>query len=123
MKGFEMRKRSATQRQAHDRDGPAPAAAAGRSDDGPEDIDEFRMELARMMVNFMHGWRDCPEPACRRAHACRGRTLVCSAKAPKPSPQATARATADIVHLLKRVCARTQAEPAPQPAHRPKAKL
>src|SRR5687767_13863257 len=125
MRGFEMRKPNTTQTRTdlRDRDRPAPATAAGHLDDGPEDIDEFRRELTRKMVNFMSGWRDCPDPACRRARACRGRTLACCGNEPKPSPREVARHTARMVHLLRRVCAGAEAEPAPEPAPRAKAKL
>ena len=44
--------------------------AAGLSDDendeGPEDMDEFRYDLARRIVMLLNRWDGCPEPLCKR---------------------------------------------------------
>ena len=48
--------------------------AAGLSDDendeGPEDMDEFRYDLARRIVMFLNQWDGCPEPLCKRNRGC-----------------------------------------------------
>ncbi len=74
-------------------------------DDMPRDIDEFRIAMARRICNFLGRWRTCKEPICKRARACRGKTLACSGGAPKLTPQQDARYRARMVHALAKAIA------------------
>lgn len=53
--------------------------AAGIDPDAmPEDIDEFRGELARMIAMFIDEWHGCPEPLCQRNRGCMAPNIHCS---------------------------------------------
>ena len=69
----------------------------------PEDIDEFRSELARRIRTFVGIWRDCNLPLCKRARACRA-TTSCAAQRNEPpaTRQEMERAKAKVWFLLQR---------------------
>jgi hypothetical protein len=51
---------------------------AARFDDAvPEDVNEFRRQLARRIAMFVNNWHGCPEPVCRRHRGC---MAPCSAR-------------------------------------------
>ena len=92
-------------------------AAAKPADDDPvpENIDEFRTELARRINKFIGDrkkyWRGCKEPACRRHRACVAPRIHCSNAPPdRPStPERRARAVAQLQRTLREVQGRRQA--------------
>jgi hypothetical protein len=88
--------------------------AAKADDDPPTDIDEFRMALARRIVNFMKGWKRCRYRLCKRAHACRGARMQCDDdKRPPMTPAQEARAKAKMFFALQREVARRGMEVIP----------
>ena len=58
------------------------AAGIYRGDDGKpdytQDIDEFRLELARAIVMHINAWEGCREPLCKRHHGCMAPNNTCS---------------------------------------------
>jgi hypothetical protein len=84
----------------------AAAAAPPRDDDDPvpEDIDEFRRELARRILTLLGLPRRCHDPACRRAKRCVGPDMRCQRDypAPKLSPEKQAAMMAALQRALKR---------------------
>lgn len=52
--------------------------AAGMTDEVPEDIDEFRMQLARQIYMYVNEWRGCPQRLCRRNQGCMAPEGRCS---------------------------------------------
>jgi hypothetical protein len=71
-------------------------------DEGPEDIDQFRLDLARRMNNISRAWRDCAERACRRSKRCVGPDLRCLRDCPPRTQEETARIQADMRYWLNR---------------------
>jgi hypothetical protein len=95
-----------------------PQQAAPQAVDGdaiPENIDEFRNEMARRINKFIGNraryWRGCKEPACRRHRACAAPRIHCSNAPPhRPStPDQRARAIARVQRTLREVMARHDA--------------
>ena len=93
------------------------ARNAARADPrGPEDFgsdpEVLRAELMRRMFIFLGNrtrrWRDCAEPACRRARCCRAPRVQCSNSEPPPprSPERAAQAQADFHRMLREVIER-----------------
>jgi hypothetical protein len=72
-------------------------------DEGPADIVEFRMALARRMSTFLGAWRSCDRPACKRHHACVDKAMACTAKQPRLTPQQSERAAGSMYKALQRV--------------------
>ena len=59
--------------------------AAGIDPDAmPEDIDEFRYELARMIRMFINDWHGCPERFCQRNRGCMAPNNRCTNAKPLP---------------------------------------
>jgi hypothetical protein len=91
-----------------------PAAPEPADDDPvPENIDEFRNELARRINRFVaeqqQYWRGCKERACRRSRACCAPHIRCSNAPPlppDPDGQRLARTLAQIQRALREVAAR-----------------
>ena len=86
----------------------APAAPAPEDDDPvPENIDEFRNELARRVRRFIGNrkkyWRTCKERACRRHRACAVPGVRCSNAPPlrRRSPDHTARMAAQVHRKIR----------------------
>ena len=50
----------------------------------PEDIGEFRYELARMIRMFINDWRGCPERFCQRNRGCMAPNNRCTNAKPLP---------------------------------------
>ena len=44
----------------------------------PDDIDEFRNQLARRILMFINAWHGCPEPLCRRHQGCMAPSGPCT---------------------------------------------
>ena len=92
------------------------AAAAWLPELPPDDMDAFRLTLARRINIFISNrqrrWRGCPEPACRRRRGCVAPRIECSNSAPaRPStPEQTARTLAQVQRALREVSARQEAE-------------
>src|SRR5688572_3699222 len=81
---------------------PEPAAKTANDDDPiPSDPDEFRRALTRRMATFLGSWRECNQPLCKRARACRGSIVTCVRKGPASTPRAQVRAVANLYKLLK----------------------
>lgn len=85
-----------------------PAAAGDEADDPvPQDIDAFRLELARRIGRFVADrkqyWRSCKQPACRRRRACMAPRVQCSNAPPLPpmSAEQTGRMMARIQRMLR----------------------
>jgi hypothetical protein len=91
-------------------------AAPQPADDDPvpENIDEFRTELARRISRFIGDrakyWRGCKEPLCRRRRACFAPRIRCSNAPPLPpsTPEQRARTSALIQRALREVLARRE---------------
>lgn len=62
--------------------------AAGLGDEMPEDLDEFRLDLARRIVMFVNAWHGCPELLCQRNRGCMAPDIRCSNVAPLPPEEA-----------------------------------
>ena len=93
----------------------APAAPQPADDDAiPENIDEFRTELARRINRFIGDrkkyWRGCKELSCRRRRACLAPRIHCSNAPPLPpsTPEQQARAMAHVQCVLREVLARRE---------------
>ena len=105
-------------RQTHSRPSAAPAPAED-DDPVPEDIDEFRNELARRIAKFIgnrtQAWRGCRERACRRARACLAPNIHCSNAPPNTStPEEKAAVIARVQQAIRETLARRQAERDPK---------
>ena len=54
---------------------------AAYDDDMPEDMDAFRLDLARRINRFVADrtecWKRCPQSECRRARSCRSPEIEC----------------------------------------------
>lgn len=87
--------------------------AAGLSDEMPEDIDEFRLDLARRVTMFVNNWRGCPEMLCQRNRGCMAPNITCT-NAPPISQEERERdwprVKAEIHFALKRHLANHAAE-------------
>jgi hypothetical protein len=72
----------------------------------PQDQDEFRYHLARMISIYRNRWHGCPELLCQRNRGCMAPSSRCS-NVPRLPPQEAERrwrlARPGIVKLLKRV--------------------
>jgi hypothetical protein len=66
-------------------------AAAGLNRPMPEDIDEFRLLLARRISMLRNRWRGCREPLCRRHRGCMAPRIVCANIPPLPPEEAEQR--------------------------------
>ena len=87
----------------------APAAPQAADDDPvPENIDEFRNELARRISRYIGDrkeyWRGCKEPLCRRRRACLAPRIRCSNAPPLPpaAPEDWGRTSALIQRAVKK---------------------
>jgi hypothetical protein len=76
----------------------------------PQDIDEFRLELARRIMTVLGLPERCRERACRRGRRCAGRDLRCQRDFPGPpmTRDEEAEALARVQRMLKR---RVELEP------------
>jgi hypothetical protein len=80
----------------------------------PENIDEFRTELARRINKFIGDrkkyWRGCKEPACRRRRACLAPRIRCSNAPPLPpsTPEQRARTMAHVQRVMREIEARRE---------------
>ena len=92
----------------------SPAPEPADDDPVPENIDEFRNELARRIHRLIGDrqkyWRGCPEPACRRRGACLAPRIHCSNAPPLPpsTPEQQARTRAQVQHVLREIVARRE---------------
>jgi hypothetical protein len=90
------------------------AASLVRGDDDPvpDDIDEFRLNLARRIAMLINDWRGCPEPLCPRHRGCMAPYIACSNARPRPpvSDEQFARFKADFQRTLRAVIDRRAAE-------------
>jgi hypothetical protein len=82
-------------------------------DEGPYDPNEVRQRLAERLARvgseFHEKWRICPEPACRRHHACTAPGVPCADLPPGRPPNAEEIAEARAV--LARAFQSDQREP------------
>jgi hypothetical protein len=80
----------------------------------PDDIDVFRLALARRMATFLGMPRRCREPLCRRRKCCVGEDMRCMRDDPRPelSPEQAARAKAEMRRALERRMAEIGADEA-----------
>ena len=81
------------------------AAGLVRSEDDPvpENIDEFRLNLARRIVMYVNDWHGCPQRLCRRQRGCMAPNIACTNAKPRPpaSPEESARRIAEVQRLLR----------------------
>jgi hypothetical protein len=77
--------------------------ATASDDEGPADIDEFRLALVRKMSTFLGAWRTWDRPACERHHACLDNAMACTADGLRLTPQQSASAAISISNALQRV--------------------
>ena len=90
-------------------DNPHPNAEASSFDDWemPQDMDEFRFDLARRIDRFVADrlgcWERCDERECRRARACRSPQIQCPILPPPPvlTPEEDAKWRAEFYDALK----------------------
>ena len=72
----------------------------------PEDIERFRIELARkldrLVADAMEGWRRCDNVQCRRAKRCASDDFECIAKLEKSRPPVSPEQMQRGMHELKR---------------------
>ena len=93
---------------------PAAPQPADDEDAVPENIEEFRTELARRINKFIGDrkkyWRGCKEPACRRRRACLAPRIRCSNAPPLPpsTPERRARTMAHVQRVLREIDARRE---------------
>ncbi len=85
--------------------------------DPPDDIDEFRNQMARRIAIFVSNldgcWRDCREPACRRTQSCHAPNIACSNAPPlppDPDGRLQAKALAEMSRALQARLAQFEAE-------------
>ncbi|HET9715851.1 MAG TPA: hypothetical protein VFP60_06665 [Pseudolabrys sp.] len=57
-------------------------AAGLDCDDIPDDEDEFRRRLVRMIPMFLNQWHGCPERLCRRLRGCMAPKGTCTNRPP-----------------------------------------
>ena len=79
---------------------PSPVA----DDPVPENIDEFRRELARRMLTMVGMPRRCREPLCRRIKRCAGPDIRCLRDNPAPqlTPDERARMQSEMLRAVQR---------------------
>ena len=90
-------------------DNPHPNAGASYFDDWemPQDMDEFRNDLARRINRYVADrqgvWERCDERECRRARACRSVQIRCPMLPPPPvlTPEEDAQWRAELYYALK----------------------
>jgi hypothetical protein len=117
MKKFAGPAKRTSTAERNERRAPARDQAKSDDDDGPmPDMDEFRLEMVRRIQSFLKSWRDCDQPICKRARACRGKTLPCAAKLPKPTAQQWARLRGKMFSDVQRAIAKHESERARTPA-------
>ncbi len=64
-------------------------AAGIKEDEGPEDMDAFRLQLARQIAMLLNEWHGCPERLCQRNRGCMAPNIHCSnVELPSPEQQA-----------------------------------
>lgn len=91
--------------------------AVHEPDEGPQNIDQFRRDMARRIHQFVSNreglWLSCPEAACRRHRACAAPHGACTnAKPRKPlTEQQQAQAMAEVQRMLREELARRGIEP------------
>lgn len=87
-----------------------PAAPMPPDDDDPvpKNIDEFRRELTRRIINFMRDWRHCRAPVCKRSKRCAGADLRCLRD--RPRPKLTHEEQARVMSKVRRALDRRMAE-------------
>jgi hypothetical protein len=94
----------------------APSAPEPADDEDavPENIDEFRLMLARR-INRLIGdnqgyWSGCKERVCRRQRACVAPRIYCSNAPPLPpsTPEQQARAMAHVQRVMREIEARRE---------------
>ncbi len=59
-------------------------AAGIKEDEGPEDMDAFRLQLARQIAMLLNEWHGCPERLCQRNRGCMAPDGVCANAEPLP---------------------------------------
>ena len=96
--------------------------AADDDDGGPEDMDEFRLDIVRRIQSFLGCWRDCDQPICKRARACRGDTLACAAGDVEPTPQQWTRQRGKMYEALQRAMAKYGCNDECEPTRTPPSK-
>ena len=65
-------------------------AAGIKEDECPENMDAFRLQLARQIAMFVNKWHGCPERICQRNRGCMAPDIHC-ANVPRPTPEECAR--------------------------------
>jgi len=84
-----------------------------QDDSVPDDIEEFRLNLARRICMFIDDWHGCPERLCRRQRGCMAPNNFC-ANVEQPSPEEIARdwpkVQAKVVKALQAASARRRAQ-------------
>jgi hypothetical protein len=65
-------------------------AAGIKEDECPENMDAFRLQLARQIAMFLNHWHGCKERLCRRNRGCMAPDIHC-ANVEQPSPEQRAR--------------------------------
>ncbi len=95
----------------------APQTKPQDDDPIPENIDDFRNELARrisrLISNAEHRWSTCGERACKRARNCRAPRGICINPKPetKPEkPEQVARTLAQFQRMVRERVAQMDAE-------------
>ena len=89
--------------------------AAGIDPDAepPENMDAFRLQLARQIAMFVNMWHGCPERICQRNRGCMAPDIVC-ANVEQGSPEEQERqwraVQADVYKALKAEIARRGVE-------------
>jgi hypothetical protein len=74
----------------------------------PDDIDVFRLALARQMMTFLGMPRRCREPLCRRSQSCAGEDMRCLRDF--PAPQLSEARRANLRAEMRRALERRMAE-------------
>ncbi|HWK95319.1 MAG TPA: hypothetical protein VNR39_07840 [Pseudolabrys sp.] len=90
-------------------DNPNPNVEASPFDDWemPQDMDEFRFDLARRInryvANHLGCWERCDERECRRARASRSPQIACPISPPPPvlTPEEDAQCRAEFYDAIK----------------------
>jgi hypothetical protein len=87
--------------------------AAGLVDEMAEDIDEFRLDLARRIAMFVNEWHGCPEALCQRHRGCMAPNIHCTNVPPSSQEEIDAewpRVKAEIHFALEKHLANHAAE-------------
>lgn len=87
--------------------------AAGLGDEMPEDMDQFRLAMARRINMFVNNWRGCPEMLCQRNRGCMAPNINCTNVVPPTQEEQDRdwpKAKAEIHLALKRHFANHPAE-------------